>query len=94
MSKARHLIKKTIWSLPGILRKYKYFKHYPENTQVSYRNQIEELFLIGYEQMLEGKDFLLGKKSVADVAILPFIRQSALADEEWFFNSKYKNLIK
>ena len=92
--KARHLIEKNDMEFVGILRKYKYFERYPENTQVSYRNQAEELFLIGYEQMLEGQDFLLGKKSVADIAILPFIRQFALADEEWFFNSKYKNLIK
>lgn len=71
--KARHLIEKNDMEFVGILRKYKYFERYPENTQVSYRNQTEELFLIGYEQMLEGQDFLLGKKSVADIAILPFI---------------------
>ena len=44
--KARHLIEKNDMEFVGILRKYKYFERYPENTQVSYRNQAEELFLI------------------------------------------------
>ncbi len=93
-SKAGYLIEKNDVEFVGLLRKYKYSERYPEDTQVSYRNQVEELFLAQYDQMLEGQEFLLGKKSVADIAILPFIRQFALADEEWFFSSRYKNLIK
>lgn len=93
-SKAGYLIGKNDVEFVDLLRKYKYSERYPEDTQVSYRNQAEELFLAQYDQMLEGQEFLLGKKSVADIAILPFIRQFALADEEWFFSSKYKNLIK
>lgn len=76
-----------------LLRKYKYFEKYPEDTQEVYRQQIESNFLEKYEQMLDGKKFLFAKKSIADFAILPFIRQFAFADEEWFFTSKYKNII-
>ena len=43
--------------------------------------------------MLDGNKFFFGKKSIADIAILPFIRHFAFVDEEWFFNSSYKNLI-
>ncbi|MEM6339228.1 MAG: glutathione S-transferase [Pseudomonadota bacterium] len=76
-----------------LLRKYKYFEKYPEESQESYRKQIEANFLAKYEKMLDGNKFLFGKKSIADIAILPFIRQFAFVDEEWFFNSPYKNLI-
>ncbi len=44
--------------------------------------------------MLDGKLFLFGiKKSIADIAILPFIRQFSIVDPKWFFSSKYKNII-
>jgi glutathione S-transferase len=75
-----------------LLHRYKYFDKYPEQTQVQYRVQAEELFLIKYEIMLQNNQFLLGKKSLADLAILPFIRQFALVDEDWFFSSKYTNI--
>lgn len=76
-----------------LLRKYKYFEKYPEETQEEYRQQIESGFLAKYDQMLDGNKFLFGKKSIADFAILPFIRQFAFAEEDWFFTSKYKNII-
>jgi len=76
-----------------LLRKYKYFENYPEDSQETYRKQIEEGFLKKYEQMLDGNEYLLGQKTIADIAILPFIRQFAFVDKEWFFDSKYKNLI-
>ena len=76
-----------------LLRKYKYFERYPEESQELYRKQVEEGFLTKYEQMLDSNKFLFGKKSIADIAILPFIRQFAFVDEEWFFSSPYKNLI-
>jgi glutathione S-transferase len=76
-----------------LLHRYKYFDKYPEETQTEYRTQAEELFLIRYETMLQNNQFLLGKKSLADLAILPFIRQFALVDKDWFFSSKYTNII-
>lgn len=88
------LIQKNDIEFAKLLRKYKYFEKHKEETQESYRKQIEDLFLIKYENMLEGNDFLFGKKSLADIATLPFIRQFALVDEDWFFESRYKNLIR
>ncbi|MDP5110030.1 MAG: glutathione S-transferase N-terminal domain-containing protein [Rickettsiaceae bacterium] len=77
----------------SLLHKYKYFEKYPEGSQKAYRKQIEEGFLEKYEQMLERSEYLFGQKSIADIAILPFIRQFAFVDKEWFFGGKYKNLI-
>jgi glutathione S-transferase len=34
------------------------------------------------------------KISLADIAIFPFIRQFSLVDEDWFLNSKYRELKK
>lgn len=77
-----------------LLRPYKYPDRYPQLSALSCRQKIENRFLDKYEKMLEGKLFLLGiKKSLLDIAILPFIRQLSLVDQEWFFNSKYKNTI-
>jgi glutathione S-transferase len=69
----------------SLLRKYRYFKKYPEESKESYRKKIEVNFLIKYEKMLEGNNFLFGNNSIADIAILPFICQFAFVDEEWFF---------
>ncbi len=76
-----------------LLHKYKYFEKYPDESQNFYRQQIEFSFLEKYDQMLEGNKFLFIRKIIADFAILPFIRQFAFVDKEWFFASKYKNLI-
>lgn len=77
-----------------LFKPYKYPNRYPEFSSLSCRQQIEDKFLNKYERMLENKLFLLGnKKSLLDIAILPFIRQFSIVDPEWFFNSKYKNVI-
>lgn len=80
-----------------LLRKYKYFENYPEQSQAEYRKQIEDEFLVKYENMLKDtiadRPYFFAKKSIADIAILPFIRQFAFVDEDWFFTSNYKNLI-
>ena len=76
-----------------LLRIYKYPERYPDDSQKLSRRQIETQFLDKYEKMLEGKLYLFGLKSIADIAILPFIRQFAIVDQDWFYNSNYKNII-
>ena len=91
---ASRLIHRNDTEFAQLLNAYKYFERHPGKTQNEYRAQIEEEFLENYEQMLEGKDYLLKSKSAADIAIPPFIRQFAHVDRDWFFHSKYKNLIR
>ncbi|NRB11082.1 MAG: glutathione S-transferase N-terminal domain-containing protein [Rickettsiaceae bacterium] len=75
-------------------RKYKYFEKYPEESQKNYRTQIEKQFLQNMEQSLSKHKYLISDKlSIADIALMPFIRQFAYVDEEWFFNSSYNRLI-
>jgi glutathione S-transferase len=45
------------------------------------------------DQLLEGRDYLLaGHPSLADMALLPFIRQFAHVDREWFAQTPYRRL--
>lgn len=76
-----------------LLKPYKYPARYPDNSKESCKQQIQDQFLNKYEEMLKDDLFLCGCRSIADIAIFPFIRQLALVDEEWFYNSHYKNLI-
>lgn len=75
-------------------RIYKYPDRYPEESAEECRRNIESLFLRKYEKMLEDSPYLLGEKSIADIALLPFVRQFAKVDEKFFFNSNYKNTIR
>jgi len=71
---------------------YKYSDRFPENSQCFYRQQGER-FLIQLEQRLSHQSFLISNTvSLADVALLPFIRQFALVDIQWFESSPYPAL--
>ncbi|MBT5808032.1 glutathione S-transferase [Candidatus Uhrbacteria bacterium] len=73
------------------LDKYKYFTRHPEHTKEVYREHCE-VFLKKLEVLLSKNEFLTGDQmKFADAAILPFVRQFAKADIEWFQSSKYKN---
>jgi glutathione S-transferase len=77
-----------------LLSKYKYFGRYPGHSQLDYRNQACDLFLNELDNILSQNTYLMGNKlSVANIAIIPFIRQFALVDEDWFYGSNYKYLI-
>jgi glutathione S-transferase len=52
-----------------------------------------EKFLKTIESLLEENKYLLGNKlTITDLAIMPFIRQFARTDIDWFNSSQYKNL--
>jgi len=87
------LINKNDTEFVKLLRPYKYSEKYPDYSPESCKQEIQDKFLDKYEEMLEGNLFLLRLKSITDIAILPFIRQFAMVDQEWFYNSKYKNII-
>jgi glutathione S-transferase len=74
------------------LDRYKYADRYPEQTQEHYRQQAEK-FLVLLEQQLQQNGYLIcGKITLADMAILPFIRQFAFADKTWFDQSPYPRI--
>ena len=71
------------------LDRYKYADRHPEGSASDYRENCL-VFIESLESRLEQKPFLMGdKKTVADIIILPFIRQFAHVDKSWFDSSKY-----
>lgn len=74
------------------LNRYKYAERYPEQPMEVYRAE-GEMFLRRLEELLEGRDCLLtDHPSLADVALLPFVRQFAHVDREWFAQTPYVRL--
>lgn len=89
---ADSLIAENDGSFKQALDRYKYFTRYPEQSREAYRAQ-GEVFLGKLEALL-GKTSHLCRHdlSYADIAIFPFIRQFASADETWFEGAPYPQL--
>jgi len=89
LQNAGQLIRRNDEEFKDHLGRYKYADRYPEYTALYYRQQ-GEMFLIYLEQRLNQSQFLCGDHfSLADAAILPFIRQFAAVDSDWFESSPY-----
>ncbi|HKM38003.1 MAG TPA: glutathione S-transferase [Thiopseudomonas sp.] len=74
------------------LDRYKYADRHLEMTQTEYRQRGED-FLQVLEELLANNPFLLGDKaSVADIGIMPFVRQFAHVDRAVFYSLPYPNL--
>ncbi|WP_336352517.1 glutathione S-transferase [Pseudomonas atacamensis] len=74
------------------LNRYKYAERYPEQPMEAYRAE-GALFLQKLDELLEGRDYLLAEHpSLADIALLPFVRQFAHVDREWFAQTPYVRL--
>ena len=71
---------------------YKYPEQYPEQTRSAWRSA-GETFLQWLETQLNTTACLLGADfSIADAALLPFIRQFAAIDSDWFASAPYPAL--
>jgi len=74
------------------LDRYKYADRYPDNTERYYRQQAE-ITLDALEQKLTQNGCLLTDHiTLADMALLPFIRQFAFVDKAWFDSAPYPKI--
>ena len=74
------------------LEKYKNAVRYHAPEETSHRQQCER-FLSPLEQCLAKQEYLMGASpSLADYALLPFIRQFSRVDRKWFVKTPYSNL--
>ena len=74
------------------LNRYKYAERYPEAPMEHYRAQ-GEAFLARLDSLLQQRRYLLAEHaSLADMALLPFVRQFAHVDREWFAQTPYRSL--
>lgn len=71
------------------LDRYKYADRYPEHPESYYQQHCLEWFAILDSQLREQGGYLLGSKmSLADAALLPFVRQCAHVNRDWFYQQK------
>ena len=74
------------------LDRYKYADRHVEMTQTEYR-QRGEAFLQVLEALLERNAYLLGDDpTIADIGVMPFVRQFAHVDRDVFGQLPYPNL--
>ena len=74
------------------LNHYKYAERYPEQPMAFYRSE-GEVFLRKLDELLEGRDYLLADHpSLTDITLMPFVRQFAHVDREWFGQTPYVRL--
>ncbi|OJJ09435.1 glutathione S-transferase [Alphaproteobacteria bacterium AO1-B] len=74
------------------LDRYKYDTRYEDADKTSERSAASE-FLKELDRRLDGRTWLFGAEPcLADFAILPFVRQFANADREWFDSQGWENL--
>lgn len=86
------LIKRNDHEFIDKLKKYKAAARYKDSNQSHYRRQCEG-FIGQLEQRLTAHGFFFGQTaSLADYALLPFIRQFARVDRQWYLQAPYPNL--
>lgn len=91
-NEARALIERNDNEFKYALDRYKYPERYPEFSMPHYRMQAE-IFLRELNTRLDESTFLFGNKAgIADLALLPFVRQFARVDNAWFEVSPYASL--
>ena len=74
------------------LKKYKASSRYHDDAEVKHRQQCE-VFIKDIESRLSKHEYIFGDvPSLADYAILPFIRQFSRVDRKWYLQSPYPKL--
>ncbi|MEH6592534.1 MAG: glutathione S-transferase [Halioglobus sp.] len=74
------------------LEVYKLAKRFHKESEMRDRQNCEE-FVAELERKLESGRYLMGDKaSLADYALLPFVRQFARVDRKWYLQSPYPGL--
>jgi len=73
------------------LDRYKYSTRH-DSDPIAHRDAASKI-LSEFEERLEGRDNLAGdRRSLADIASFPFIRQFAMTDRSWFDREPWGNL--
>ncbi len=91
-TRMRELIKEGDGEFRTNLSAYKHNKRYHLEDEVKFRTNCET-YISSLESLLSNQDFFMGDRlSLADLAILPFVRQFANVDKKWFRSAPYPRL--
>ncbi len=94
LDEMRGLIRTLDGPFKASLDRYKYENRFDGVSARAERDKGSE-FVRELDQMLTGKTYLYGETfSLADGAILPFIRQFAHVDKEWFWAQDWPNVLR
>ncbi len=86
------LVKENDEGFKPLLDKYKYADRFPELSQMAHR-QAASGFLYKLDEKLRQSTFLAGShRGKTDIAIMPFIRQFAGVEPEWFSQCRFTAL--
>lgn len=89
----RVLIEEADGPFKHALDRYKYENRY-DGVVAEKQRDAAKPFLMVLNDLLEGQDYLFGDRfSWADCAILPFVRQYAHVDKDWFWAQDWPDLI-
>ena len=92
IKQANDLLDKNDHEFKHWLDHYKYADRYPEMSQAEYQER-GEVFLQSLETWLNKNAYLLGDSiSIADIGIMPFVRQFAHVDRDVFYGLPYPKL--
>jgi len=83
------LIRKNDQHFKPQLEAYKLAKRFHKESEIADRQRCE-VFIAELERKLENSHYLMGDRaSLADYAVLPFVRQFARVDRKWYVQSPY-----
>ena len=85
-TKMQFLIERNDNKFKRALDRYKYPNRYPNENCKGARETCTEILNDLNNRLKKHKNILSNTVSMADIALLPFIRQCALVDTEWFYN--------
>lgn len=91
-SEGEDLIADADGSFKSALDRYKYHVRHADGAREMAQAEGAE-FLRRLDAMLAGQYWLFGAKSLADMAILPFVRQFANTDRAWFDTQDWPHLL-
>jgi len=74
------------------LDRYKYADRYPEHSAAYYRQQAEKTLAMLENHLVKNGYLISSHLTIADMSLLPFIRQFAFVDKEWFDSLPYPQL--
>ena len=86
---SQQLIRQNDENFKPLLDAYKYADRFPRLSQLEHRKNAE-YFLRRLEHRLQQHLFLMSaRKTIADISIMPFIRQFAGVEPQWFERCEY-----
>jgi len=92
IKQANDLLDKNDHEFKHWLDHYKYADRYPEMSQAEYQER-GEVYLQSLETLLSKNAYLLGDSiSIADIGVMPFVRQFAHVDRDVFYGLPYPKL--